>query len=69
MPICACMSACLVTYHTIINPSHTSYHGIYTIHLCRRNRFTTWRHWTKHDAPLKSGLIGPVRLRFAEKAK
>ncbi len=34
-----------------------------------RLTFTTWRHWSKQDAPLKSGLIGPVRLRFAEKAK
>jgi len=34
-----------------------------------RLTFTTWRHWSKQDAPLASGLIGPVRLRFAEKAK
>ena len=31
--------------------------------------FTTWRHWTKDDKPLPSGLIGPVVIRFGEKAK
>ena len=25
--------------------------------------FTTWKHWTKTDLPLESGLIGPVMLR------
>ncbi len=25
--------------------------------------FTTWKHWTKDDAPLASGLLGPVVLR------
>ena len=27
-----------------------------------RTTFTTWRHWTKDDRPLPSGLFGPVRL-------
>jgi len=27
-----------------------------------RYTFTTWHHWTKDDALLESGLIGPVRL-------
>ena len=27
-----------------------------------RHTFTTWRHWTRDDAPLPSGLLGPVRL-------
>jgi hypothetical protein len=27
-----------------------------------RYTFTTWHHWTKSDALLESGLIGPVRL-------
>ena len=34
-----------------------------------RRTFTTWRHWTKDDKPLPSGLIGPVVIRFGEKAK
>ena len=29
---------------------------------CGRHTFTTWRLWTKKDALLPSGLIGPVRL-------
>ena len=29
----------------------------------RRTTSTTWRHWTKDDALLPSGLLGPVRLR------
>lgn len=33
-----------------------------------RYTFTTWRHWTKRDAPLASGLIGPVKIRFGETA-
>ena len=32
-----------------------------------RHTFTTWKHWTKDDAPLPSGLLGPVVFRF-EKA-
>jgi hypothetical protein len=24
--------------------------------------FTTWKHWTKDDPLLESGLLGPVRL-------
>jgi len=31
-----------------------------------RFTFTTWHHWTKNDAPLESGLLGPVMLRTAE---
>ena len=31
--------------------------------------FTTWRHWTKDDKPLPSGLLGPVVIRFGEIAK
>ena len=27
-----------------------------------RHTFTTWRHWTKDDVPLPSGLLGPVRF-------
>jgi len=27
-----------------------------------RVAFSTWRHWNKDDAPLPSGLLGPVRL-------
>ena len=27
-----------------------------------RTTFTTWKHWTKGDRPLPSGLFGPVRL-------
>ena len=30
-----------------------------------RHTFTTWRHWTRDDAPLPSGLLGPVRLIIA----
>ena len=31
-----------------------------------RLTFTTWHHWTKNDAPLESGLLGPVTLQTAE---
>jgi hypothetical protein len=31
-----------------------------------RSTFTTWRHWTKGDPLLASGLLGPVTLRLAE---
>jgi hypothetical protein len=31
-----------------------------------RLTFTTWHHWTKTDALLESGLLGPVTLRTAE---
>ncbi len=31
-----------------------------------RLTFTTWRHWTKDDALLPSGLLGPVVLRVGE---
>ena len=34
-----------------------------------RHTFTTWRHWTKDDDLLPSGLIGPVMIRFGEIAK
>ena len=27
-----------------------------------KHTFTTWKHWTKDDAPLPSGLLGPVSL-------
>ena len=30
-----------------------------------RHTFTTWRHWAKDEAPLPSGLLGPVQLQFA----
>jgi hypothetical protein len=29
----------------------------------RRTTFVTWKHWTRNDALLNSGLIGPVRLK------
>ena len=29
-----------------------------------RHTFTTWKHWSKQDDPLPSGLLGPVCLRF-----
>lgn len=32
-----------------------------------RYTFTTWRHWTKDDEPLDSGLLGPVRLKVQER--
>jgi len=28
-----------------------------------RHTFTTWKHWSKEDKPLPSGLLGPVTLR------
>jgi len=28
----------------------------------QRGTWTSWRHWTAQDKPLKSGLLGPVRL-------
>lgn len=31
----------------------------------RRQTFFTWKHWTKNDALLPSGLLGPVMLRGA----
>ena len=31
-----------------------------------RSTFATWRHWTKDDALLPSGIIGPVLLREGE---
>ena len=31
-----------------------------------RLTFTTWHHWTKNDALLESGLIGPVMLKVAD---
>ena len=30
-----------------------------------RHTFTTWKHWSKDDEPLPSGLLGPVWLRIA----
>jgi hypothetical protein len=29
-----------------------------------RHTFSTWRHWTKEDKLLSSGLLGPVALRI-----
>jgi hypothetical protein len=29
-----------------------------------RHTFSTWRHWTKKDKLLSSGLLGPVALRI-----
>lgn len=34
-----------------------------------RKTFTTWRHWTKHDALLPSGLLGSVRLVLQNEIK
>ena len=34
-----------------------------------RHTFTTWRHWSKEDDLLPSGLIGPVLLRGGETAE
>ena len=33
-----------------------------------RCTFTTWKHWTKDDEPLESGLLGPVVLRVRREA-
>ena len=30
-----------------------------------RHTFTTWKHWSKEDDLLPSGLFGPVRLESA----
>ena len=34
-----------------------------------RHTFTTWKHWSKEDALLPSGLIGPVMVRSGQTAK
>ena len=34
-----------------------------------RRTFTTWKHWSKDDKLLPSGLIGPVVIRFGEMAE
>lgn len=34
-----------------------------------RHTFTTWKHWSKEDALLPSGLFGPVLLRGGETAE
>lgn len=34
-----------------------------------RHTFTTWRLWKKDDAPLKSGLMGPVSLRLVQQVE
>ena len=34
-----------------------------------RHTFTTFKHWSKEDDLLPSGLIGPVVIRFAECAQ
>lgn len=31
-----------------------------------KKTFATWKHWTKDDAPLASGMPGPVRVLFVE---
>ena len=31
-----------------------------------RHTFTTWKHWTKKDALLPSGLLGPVSVEVIE---
>jgi hypothetical protein len=31
-----------------------------------RITFTTWKHWKQEDKLMPSGLIGPVKLRFAK---
>lgn len=33
-----------------------------------RLTFTTWKHWTKDDPLLESGLLGPVRIHATERA-
>ena len=33
-----------------------------------RHTFTTWRHWSKDESLLPSGLLGPVLLRPAQAA-
>jgi len=33
-----------------------------------RYTFTSWRLWGKNDAPLRSGLIGPVRIEVEQEA-
>ncbi|MBN2064392.1 MAG: hypothetical protein JW745_06285 [Sedimentisphaerales bacterium] len=32
----------------------------------QRQTFSTWKHWTKYDTMLPSGLIGPVYIRIGE---
>ena len=34
-----------------------------------RHTFTTWKHWSKEDELLSSGLLGPVIVRFGEVAR
>ena len=34
-----------------------------------RHTFTTWKHWTKDDPLLPSGLFGPVRLRGGQETE
>jgi hypothetical protein len=34
-----------------------------------RVTFTTWKHWTKNDPLLVSGLLGPVTLEAAVEAR
>ena len=34
-----------------------------------RHTFTTWKHWTKEDELLPSGLLGPVTIRTSEIAQ
>ena len=32
-----------------------------------RHTFTTWKHWTKKDSLLPSGLLGPVKIEVQER--
>ena len=34
-----------------------------------RKTFTTWKHWTKEDSLLPSGLLGPVTIRVLNKGR
>lgn len=34
----------------------------------QRRTWTSWRHWKSTDAPMRSGLIGPVKLRILKDA-
>ena len=34
----------------------------------QRGTWTSWRHWTAQDKPLRSGLLGPVRLSVEQTA-
>ena len=34
-----------------------------------RRTWTSWRHWKSTDAPMRSGLLGPVKLRILKEAE